>query len=90
VLLENWDKSIIYLGSVKAWDNLSDQCKLKAEAFIDKIDVFELHQKYIKRLSGRAIAILVKASYVDFLRESVNKKLLQNLNPSALPVTMQV
>jgi hypothetical protein len=72
---ENWDKSIIYLGSVKAWDNLSDRCKLKAEAFIDKIDVFELHQKYIKRLSGRAIAILVKASYVDFLRESVNKKL---------------
>jgi hypothetical protein len=72
---ENWDKSIIYLGSVNAWDELSDQCKLKAEAFIEKIDIFELHQKYIKRLSDRAISILVKASHIDFLRESVNKKL---------------
>jgi hypothetical protein len=72
---ENWDKVIIYLGTITTWDNISEPCKLKAEACIDKINIFETHQKYSKRLSQEAISILVKASHIDFLRESVSKKL---------------
>lgn len=75
VVDENWDKAIIYLGSITAWDILSEPCKLKAESYIDKIDIFETHQIYFKRLSQEVISILMKASRIVFLRESVAKKL---------------
>jgi hypothetical protein len=75
VIDENWDKAIVYLGTITAWDALSEPCKLKAETYIDKIDIFETHQQYSKRISQEAISILVKASHTDFLRESVAKKL---------------
>ncbi|MGJ3248850.1 MAG: hypothetical protein ACFE0I_22600 [Elainellaceae cyanobacterium] len=75
VMDDNWDKAIIYLGSIAAWDSLSEPCRLKAEAYIDKIDIFETHQKYFKRLSQEVISILIKASRIVFLRESVSKKL---------------
>ena len=29
---ENWDKVIVYLGSIAAWDSLSEPCRLKAKA----------------------------------------------------------
>jgi len=75
VVDENWDKAIVYLGSITAWDSLSEPCRLKAEAYIDKIDIFETHQKYFKRLSQEVISILVKASHIVFLRDSIVKKL---------------
>ena len=75
VIDENWDRVIIYLGSIEAWDILSEPCRLKAEAYIDKIDVFEVHQRFFKRLSQQAISILMKASRIDFLREAVVRKL---------------
>jgi hypothetical protein len=71
---ENWGNSIIYLGTIKAWDELSERCKLKAEAFINKIDVFESQQNYSQKLSDQAIIILVKASRIDFLRGCVLNK----------------
>ncbi len=30
---EDWGKVVIYLGSVKSWDNLSEPYRLKAEIF---------------------------------------------------------
>ena len=75
VIDENWDKVIIYLGSIEAWDTLSEPCRLKAEAYIDKIDVFEVHQRFFKRLSQQAISIMMEASRIDFLKEAVIRKL---------------
>jgi hypothetical protein len=72
---ENWDKAIIYLGSIAAWDNISEPCRIKAEAYIDKVEIFEIHNRFVKRLSQEAISILVKASHISFLRKSVIKKL---------------
>lgn len=72
---ENWGKAIIYLGSITAWDSLSEPCKLKAESYIDKIDVFEVRQKYPRQLSQEVMSILMKASRIFFLRKSVMRKL---------------
>lgn len=72
---ENWDKTIVYLGSIPAWDSLSEPCRLKAESYIDKIEIYETHQIFYKRLSENALFILKKASHVGFLREVVFKKL---------------
>ncbi len=69
---ENWDKAIIYLGSVSGWDSLSEPCRLKAEAYIDKIDRFETS---FQEISQEAISILVKASHIDFLRSTVTNQL---------------
>ncbi len=71
---ENWDKTIVYLGSISAWDSLSEPCRLKAESYIDKIEIYETHQKSSKRLSQNAIFIMTKASHIDFLREVIVKK----------------
>lgn len=74
---ENWAKVIFYLGSINSWDSLDEPCRLKAESYINKIDIFESHQGLFafRRLSQKAILILIKASYIDFLRETVVKKL---------------
>jgi hypothetical protein len=71
----NWDKTIIYLGSVSAWDNISEPCRLKAIAFIRKLDIFETYLGSQKRLSQRNINILFKATRINFLREVVIEKL---------------
>lgn len=76
VLDKNWDKAIIYLGSIAdCWDSLSEPCRIKAEAYIDKVEIFEIHHRFGKQLSQEAISILVKASRIGFLRNSVTKKL---------------
>lgn len=72
---ENWDKTIIYLGSISAWDILSEPCRLKAESYIEKIEIYETHLKFLKRLSENALSILKKASHIGFLKEAVVKKL---------------
>ena len=69
---ENWDKVIIYLGSTNGWDNLSEPCQLKAAAYINKIEIYETSQHY-KRLSQNALLTLVKASHINFLRDSIVK-----------------
>lgn len=75
VIDANWDKTIIYLGSVSAWDNLNESCRLKAIAFMRKLDIFETHLSSYKRLSQQNINILLKATRVNFLREVVIEKL---------------
>jgi len=76
VMDENWDKAIIYLGTIAdCWDSLSEPCRIKAEAYIEKLEIFEIHNRLFKRLSQDAISILVKASRIGFLRKSVTKKL---------------
>lgn len=72
---ENWDKTIIYLGSISSWDSLSEPCRLKAESYIDKVEIYETHQGFFKRISQNALFIIIKASHVYFLREVVVKKL---------------
>lgn len=63
----NWNKVIIYLGSITAWESLSEPCQLKAKSFIEKLDY--------KSFPHRSLNILVKASHVSFLKESVTNKL---------------
>lgn len=69
---ENWDKAIIYLGNVSGWDSLSEPCIFKAKAYIDKLDVVKTS---CQRISQEVISILVKASRIDFLRNSITKRL---------------
>lgn len=71
---ENWNKTIVYLGSISAWDILSEPCRLKAESYIDKMEIYETYQGFSKRLSQNALFILFKASRIDFLREAVVNK----------------
>lgn len=71
----NWGKVIIYLGNVTAWESLSEPCQLKAKSFIEKLDVLGTSRKFYKGYSRQTINILVKASHVDFLKESVVSKL---------------
>jgi hypothetical protein len=70
---ESWHKVIIYLGSITSWDVISEPCKLKADAYIDKFDVFDTN-KNSKELSEESISLLVKASRIEFLRESIIRK----------------
>jgi hypothetical protein len=72
---ENWDKVIIYLGTIEIWDNLEDSCRLKAESFINKLEVVETYDKHRKRISEQTVSILIKASHICFLRESVRNRL---------------
>ncbi|MBO1063279.1 MULTISPECIES: hypothetical protein [Nostocales] len=75
----NGDKVIIYLGSVTAWESISEPCQIKAKVFIDKLDIYD--NKNFRSWSNKKpllfnnINILVKANYVDFLRGSVISKL---------------
>lgn len=78
---EDWEKVVIYLGSIKSWDNLSEPCRLKAEIFIGKINLFEKYitkhifgTSYGTRLSEQNLTILAKASHVLFLKETVVAK----------------
>ncbi|MBW4641328.1 MAG: hypothetical protein KME05_24565 [Gloeocapsa sp. UFS-A4-WI-NPMV-4B04] len=73
----NWDKVIIYLGSVTAWESLSEPCQLKAKSFIEKLDIFDTSRQFYQSLSHQNVNILLKASCVDFLKEFVSSKLQQ-------------
>ncbi|MBD2596404.1 hypothetical protein H6G74_19005 [Nostoc spongiaeforme FACHB-130] len=79
IVNENWDKVIIYLGNTTAWDIISEPCQIKAKNFIDKLDIHDNVKNgrfaIKKNLLFKNIDILVKAAYVDFLRDSVINKL---------------
>ena len=74
VVDENWDKVIVYLGSVNAWDNLSDACQLKAVAFIEKLEIFD-NKGYYTSPSSKNVDILLKAARISFLKEAVYMRL---------------
>ena len=69
----NWDKVIIYLGTVEIWDNLSEPCQLKAIAFMDKLEIFDRFLKY-NPILPKNVNVLLKATRVAFLKEIVNSK----------------
>jgi hypothetical protein len=71
----NWDKVITYLGTVTAWESLSEPCEIKAKAFIDKIDLLDSSSTLSKPFSHQVVNTLVKACHVSFLRQSVINKL---------------
>ncbi|MBD1906455.1 hypothetical protein H6F53_13305 [Trichocoleus sp. FACHB-832] len=70
----NWDKVIIYLGTVQIWDTLSEPCQLKAVAFIDKLKIFDRSRKN-NSICQKDVNVLLKAARLGFLKESVNNKL---------------
>ena len=69
----NWDKVIIYLGNVEIWDNLSEPCKLKAIAFMDKLEIFDRSLTY-NPILPKNVNVLLKATRLGFLKEIVNSK----------------
>jgi len=69
----NWDKVIIYLGTVEIWDNLSEPCQLKAIAFMEKLEIFDSSLTYNPILPEN-VNVLLKATRVAFLKEIVNSK----------------
>ncbi len=69
----NWDKVIIYLGTVEIWDNLSEPCQLKAIAFMDKLENFDRFLKH-NPILPKNVNVLLKATRVAFLKEIVNSK----------------
>jgi hypothetical protein len=74
----NWDKVIIYLGTVKVWDTLSEPCQLKAISFIDKLEIFDNSLKH-NPISPKNVNVLLKAARLGFLKETVNNKLQLSL-----------
>jgi hypothetical protein len=69
----NWDKVIIYLGTVEIWDNLSEPCQLKAIAFMDKLEIFDRSLKH-NPILPKNVKVLLKATRLGFLKEIVNSK----------------
>lgn len=70
---ENWDKVIIYLNIISAWEYLNEPCQLKAKKFIEKLNIFDGRQWDI-HLSAEKLYILVPTWYVTFLKEVVVSK----------------
>jgi hypothetical protein len=89
---ENWDKTILYLGKITAWDSLNEPCRLKAEVYIGSLRIrISKHPQISDRvIDDRVVDTLVNASHIDFLRESVIKTLqvLQNISPEGIVVLM--
>jgi hypothetical protein len=69
----NWDKVIIYLGTVEIWDNLSEPCQLKAKAFMEKLEIFDRDPKH-NPILPKNVNVLLKATRLGFLKEIVNSK----------------
>jgi hypothetical protein len=69
----DWNKVIIYLGSVKAWDKLSEPCQLKAMAFIEKLAIFDPSPR--RKLSVENVNVLLNAARLGCLKKSVMKQL---------------
>jgi len=61
---ENWYKVIIYLKKITAWENLSKPCIIKTETFIKSLDISDMN-----------FDVLTDASYIDFLRDCIKKRL---------------
>lgn len=76
---ENWDKVIIYLSTISAWEYLNEPCQLKAKKFIEKLNIFD-ENKWSARLSAENLEILVKSWYVSFLTEVVVSKFQISVN----------
>ncbi|MGB3403534.1 MAG: hypothetical protein WBA77_12680 [Microcoleaceae cyanobacterium] len=73
---ENWNKVIIYLEKITVWDNLSEPCRLKAEAYINQLEIFKDNQSsWKKSFSQEAVSILINASHIEFLRNTLINKL---------------
>ncbi|NEP03771.1 MAG: hypothetical protein F6K34_02435, partial [Okeania sp. SIO4D6] len=73
---DNWDKVIIYLAKITVWESLSEPCKLKAQNFVKKLEVYGGNNSFLSgvdRLSPN-LKILIKAAHIDFLRDYVIKK----------------
>jgi hypothetical protein len=73
----NLDKLILYLAQVKTWDTLTEPCQLKAVAFIEKLNIFDTSR--YNSLSTKNIDVLLKASRIGFLKETLYVK-FQQLN----------
>ncbi|MBF2018366.1 MAG: hypothetical protein IGS23_24835 [Rivularia sp. T60_A2020_040] len=70
-----WDKVIIYLDTVKAWESTSEPCQIKARTFIERLDIYEEKSSYFtQKLSIQKVDLLVKASRIDFLTSTVINK----------------
>lgn len=69
----NWNKVIIYLQRVTAWEKLTEPCQLKAKTFIEKINIYRSSNS--KSLVPRNVDVLSNAAYVDFLKDTVIKRL---------------
>ena len=69
----NWDKVIIYLGTVEIWDNLSEPCQLKAKAFMEKLEIFDRELKH-NPILPKNVNVLLKATRLGFLKELVISK----------------
>ncbi|GGA01535.1 hypothetical protein [Okeania sp. KiyG1] len=64
---DNWDKVIIYLAKITVWESLSPPCQLKAQNFVEKLEVYENE-------NFSDVKTLIKAAHIDFLRDYVIKK----------------
>jgi hypothetical protein len=69
----NWDKVILYFGTVEIWDNLSEPCQLKAIAFMEKLEIFDRSLTHYPILP-KNVNVLLKATRVAFLKEIVKSK----------------
>ncbi len=72
----NWDKVIIYLAKITAWESLSQPCQFKAKAFVEKLEIYKDKNIYVTN-QDRFLPdtnILIKAAHIDFLREPVIQK----------------
>ena len=76
---EKWDKIIIYVSTISAWEYLNKPCQLKAKKFIEKLNIFD-ENKWSARLSAEKLDILVKSWYVTFLKEVVVSKFQISVN----------
>ena len=76
---KKWDKVIIYLETIKSWDTLNEQCKIKAENYINKLNVFETKANRISSNSLEEINILLKAINIPFLKDTAIKKLCSSI-----------
>ena len=77
VVDDNWVQVIIYLGKVNIWDYITEPCQIKAEAFIEKLQIFKNQRRY--RVDSKNIDILLMAAKVHFLKKAVNDKLLLSI-----------
>jgi hypothetical protein len=71
---ENWERVIIYLGTIQSWDSLDVSCRLKAESYIEKIEILEAGQgiptNMSTKMSERSILLLIKAFHINFVDRS--------------------
>ncbi len=76
---ENWNKVIIYLRKIQAWEKLNEPCQIKAKSFIEKLNIYSSSQDIFEcnvyHLRLENLDIVLNAIYIDFLKESAVKKI---------------